>query len=62
MVIYYKDLKYTLLKDEPNMILADLISNIGGLLGVFIGYSFVSFIEIFEILFAFIFYLKKRFK
>jgi hypothetical protein len=62
LVIYYKDLKYTLLKDEPNMILADLISNIGGLLGVFIGYSFVSFIEIFEILFAFIFYLKKRFK
>jgi len=59
LIIYYKDLKYTLLKDEPSMILADLISNIGGLLGVFIGYSFVSFIEFFEILIAFSLYFIK---
>jgi hypothetical protein len=52
LVIYYKDLKYTLIKEEPNMILADLISNIGGLMGVFTGLSFISFVEIIELLFA----------
>jgi hypothetical protein len=36
------------------MVLADLISNIGGLLGVFIGYSIISFIEIIELLIAII--------
>jgi hypothetical protein len=52
LVIYYKDLKYTLIKEEPNMVLADLVSNIGGLLGVFIGYSLISFIEIIELIIA----------
>ena len=36
------------------MVLADIISNIGGLLGVFIGYSIISFIEIIELLIAII--------
>ena len=52
LIIYYKDLKYTFIKEEPYMVLADLISNIGGLLGVFIGYSIISFIEIIELLIA----------
>ncbi len=34
------------------MVLADLVSNIGGLLGVFIGYSLISFIEIIELIIA----------
>ena len=50
LVIYYKDLKYTSIKEEPYMVLADLISNIGGLLGVFIGYSIISFMEIIELI------------
>jgi hypothetical protein len=51
-IIYYKDLKYTIIKEEPNMVLADLISNIGGLLGIFVGYSLISFLEIIELLIA----------
>jgi hypothetical protein len=52
MVIYYKDLKYTLIKEEPNMVLTDLVSNTGGLLGIFIGYSLVSFMEVIELVIA----------
>ena len=51
MAIFYKDMKYTLISEDENYVLADLVSNIGGILGVFIGISFLSFIEIFEILF-----------
>ncbi len=50
LVIYYKDLKYTFIKEEADMVLADLISNIGGLLGIFVGYSLISFLEIIELL------------
>ena len=48
--IYYQDTKYTLIEQQPKIQLADLISNIGGILGLFIGVSFLSFIEIVEIL------------
>ncbi len=59
LIIYYKDLKYTFIKEEPNMVLADLVSNIGGLLGVFVGYSLISFMEIIELLIA-SFYIKRK--
>jgi len=48
-VVYYKDSKYQFVKEEPRMILADLISNIGGLLGVFTGLSLISLVEIIEL-------------
>jgi hypothetical protein len=34
------------------MILADLVSNIGGLLGIFVGYSLIIFLEIIELITA----------
>ena len=49
--IYYKDLEYTQISQLPKTKLFDIISNIGGLLGVFIGISFLSFAELFEIIF-----------
>ena len=55
-----EDLKYTFIKEEPYMVLADLISNIGGILGVFIGYSIISFMEIIELLIAIFFPIKKK--
>jgi len=65
LVIYYKDLKYTFVKEEADMVLADLVSNIGGILGVFIGYSIISFLEIIELIFALLnqnrtYYLESR--
>jgi hypothetical protein len=46
--VNYKDLKYTLISQQPKMLLTDLIATIGGLFGVFLGCSFLTFIEIFE--------------
>ena len=48
---YYKDLNYLLISQEEKMTLVDLIATIGGLFGLFLGASFLSFIEIFELLF-----------
>ena len=48
--IYYKNLKYDLIMQEPKIELFVFISNIGGILGLFLGISFLSFIEILEIL------------
>jgi hypothetical protein len=53
--VYYKDLRYTYLSDEPKTEFFDFISNIGGILGVFLGISFLSFIEIVEIFFEILF-------
>jgi hypothetical protein len=53
--IFYEDLKYTLISQQPKMQFIDLISNIGGSLGLFVGISFISFLELFEILIEIIF-------
>jgi hypothetical protein len=49
--IYYNELKYTLISEEPKTEIFNFISDIGGILGLFLGISFLSFIEIFEIIF-----------
>ena len=48
--VYYEDLKYTLVSQQPKIELFGLISNIGGTLGLFIGFSFITLLEIFELL------------
>jgi len=48
--VYYDDLKYTLISQQPKIELFDLISNLGGILGLFIGFTFISLLEIIEIL------------
>ncbi len=59
LAVYYKDLKYTLITQQPRMDLFDLISSIAGILGLFIGFSFITCLEIFELIFEVIFiYLK----
>jgi len=49
LYIYYKNLNYKFISQNPKTEMFNFISNIGGLLGVFLGISFLSFIEIFEI-------------
>ena len=53
--VYYDALEYTLISEKPQTLLVDLVSNIGGLLGIFIGISFLSILEIFEFLFELIY-------
>jgi hypothetical protein len=52
--VYYEDLKYTLISQKPKIELFGLISNIGGLFSLFLGFSLGSFLELFEILIEFI--------
>ena len=49
--IYYDELGYTIIKEIPATWLINLISNIGGIICLFLGTSFVSFFEIFEAIF-----------
>lgn len=55
--IYYDELKYTLVEEIKKIETFDLISNLGGIMGLFLGVSFVTFFEIFEIFFETIFIL-----
>jgi hypothetical protein len=48
---YYDRLSYTLIQESPKTEISDLVSNIGGLAGLFLGVSFLSFVEVFELLF-----------
>jgi hypothetical protein len=47
---YYEESKYTLISQQPKIELFGLISNLGGILGLFIGFSFISLLEIIEVL------------
>jgi len=55
--VYYQDLKYTLISEQPKVELFGLISNLGGILGLFIGFSFISLLELFELMAEFIYIL-----
>lgn len=55
--IFYDDLGFTQITEDPKMLPVDLVSNMGGILGLFIGISFLSLGEIFEVFFEIIFIL-----
>lgn len=48
--VYYNDMTYIRITELPKGKMIDLVANVGGILGLFIGISFLSFIEILEIL------------
>ena len=48
--VYYENLQYTTIDQIAQMNVFDLISSIGGNLGLFIGISFLSFAELIELL------------
>ncbi len=48
--VYYADLSYMEYSQRAKTTLIDLVSNIGGIAGVFVGASFLSILEIFEAL------------
>ena len=47
--VYYDELEYTLIRQQPKIEPFGLISNIGWTLGLFIGFSFISILELIEI-------------
>jgi len=59
--VYYESLEYSVVDELERTLFFDLISGIGGTFGLFLGTSFISFFEIFEIFLNIIFItLKKR--
>jgi len=57
ITIFYPDLCYMLIGQEAKILLIDLIPGIGGTLGLFLGTSFMSFIEIIEVFSVILFYI-----
>jgi len=55
--VYYEDLRYTYLNQKEKIELFGLISNIGGTLGLFLGFSCINILEIFELFIELIFVL-----
>lgn len=53
--IYFESLSYASITEQPSTNIVSLLSNIGGTLGLFLGMSALSFIEIFEFLFEILF-------
>jgi hypothetical protein len=58
--IFFPIKQYVEITEKPKITLVDLVSSLGGALGVFLGLSVFSFIEIFEIIFQILFILCKR--
>ena len=58
--IYYDTWSYTKIEETPKTDIVDLIANIGGTLGLFIGMSILSFGEIFELIFLIVNFLLKK--
>lgn len=58
--VYFDDLKYTDISNSPTMLLPDLIANIGGTIGLFVGVSILSFAEFIELGVNIIMILRKK--
>lgn len=58
--VYYDDLKYTIISEVAKSSPTDLASNMGGLLGLFIGVSFLSFGELIEMALEIVFILCEK--
>ncbi|XP_038623643.1 amiloride-sensitive sodium channel subunit gamma-like [Tachyglossus aculeatus] len=50
VVVYFKQLNYELIEEEPSITEIDLISNMGGLVGLWVGFSVCTLAEFFELL------------
>lgn len=60
MNVYYEDLQYLSISKMPKLQVFDLFSSIGGLFGLFLGMSILSFLELIEIFFETFFIVLER--
>ena len=60
--VFYYDFKYTSVSQQPKMNVLSFISNIGGNFGLFIGISFLSFVEIIRFVLEMAYLLGERVK
>jgi hypothetical protein len=60
VAVYYDELGYTRIVETEKVLLIDLISSVGGQLGLFVGISFLSCAEIFDLMVNLIFIFIKH--
>lgn len=48
--VYYGEMKYTTIEELEKTSFLDLVASVGGTLGLFLGMSFMSFCEVFDVL------------
>ena len=60
ILINYQNNQYTLINQSPKMQLFDLISSVGGLISLFLGFSFLTLIEFIDVIFKFFFHFLKN--
>jgi hypothetical protein len=58
--IYFENLEYTKISEQPQNTIWNLISNIGGLFGLFLGLSVLSFIDFFQIILQLLFIILEK--
>lgn len=58
--IFFDELKYTFVRQQEKFKIFDLISNIGGLFGLFLGMGLLSFIEIIEVFYEILIVFRKK--
>ena len=58
--VYYDSIMYTQVDDSPAQDIGSVLSNIGGLLGLFIGISVLSFLEVVEYAYEIVYILYKH--
>ncbi|XP_018424197.1 PREDICTED: degenerin unc-8-like [Nanorana parkeri] len=49
VVVYFKQLNFEMIEEEPSMTEINLISNMGGLVGLWVGFSVCTLAEFFEL-------------
>ena len=59
--VYYSSLDYSLLSKSPKTKTFDLISNVGGLLGLFLGLGFIHIGELSEIVWEMFYHIYYKF-
>ncbi|KAE8582196.1 hypothetical protein XENTR_v10019993 [Xenopus tropicalis] len=60
VVVYFKQLNFELIEEEPSMTEINLISNMGGLVGLWVGFSVCTLAEFFELFLDVLFYFVQR--
>lgn len=50
--VFYTSLEYTMISQSPRYLFIDLVSSLGGTLGVFLGASLLSLMEVIEFFIA----------
>ena len=58
--VYYEELKYALSSQRPKIETFDIISNVGGIFGLFLGMGLMSFMEFLEIILEAVFILSSE--